>query len=227
MPADIDTKHLLFKGKEHLLWILPNIRKADIKLLLFFCGNQVKKTHLSCHVVLPVLHDMIHDLSVSYHKLFSGTGQTVKSPGLDKVLNRLFVDLLIGHTADKILQIQEFTVLIPLLHNSFDHRPSHALDCCQCIADGSVLYRKAAFSLIDVRRQDADPHTAAHHNIFCHLSGIINHRSHKRRHKFYRIVIFQVSCLIGNHRITGRMGLIKCIFGEIHHVIIDSGSYLL
>ena len=121
---------------------------------------------------------MLHDLNVSAHELLACPGKAVKGTGLDKVLNRLLVDILISHSGNKILQVRIRTSCLPLLYHHINDRSAHALNGGKRIADRITVYRKTAFSLIDIGRQNVNAHTAAHHNIFCHLSGIINHGCH-------------------------------------------------
>ena len=121
---------------------------------------------------------MLHDLNVSAHELLACPGKAVKGTGLDKVLNRLLVDILVSHSGNKILQVRIWTSCLPLLYHRINDRSAHALNGGKRIADGLAVHRETAFSLIDIGRQNVNAHTAAHHNIFCHLSGIINHGCH-------------------------------------------------
>ena len=113
------------------------------------------------------------------------------------------------------------TIIFPLLYQRFDHRSSHTLYSGQTVSDRTVIYRESVHSTVHIRRQDFNPHLSADQNIFCNLIGKINNRCHKCGHKFHRIIIFQICSLIGNNCIGCCMGLIKSIFGEINHFIID------
>ena len=66
-----------------------------------------------------------------------------------------------------------------------------------------------------------DVHLPAGINIFCHLRRIFNHRRHKRSHKFYWIIKFQIGSLVGDNRIRSGMGFIECILCKINHFIIN------
>ena len=104
MAADINTKHLFFKGKQHLLRVLSHIRKLYVKFLLLFLVHNIKETDLPCHVVLFVMNNALHDLYIGAHKLLPGTRKGIKGPCLDKVLNSLFGDnLLICQSGNKVL----------------------------------------------------------------------------------------------------------------------------
>ena len=56
-------------------------------------------------------------------------------------------------------------------------------------------------------------------DILCYLARVIDYGSHKRRHKFHRVVIFQICRLVGHHCIGRRMGLIEGIFCKVRHLI--------
>ena len=113
------------------------------------------------------------------------------------------------------------TIIFPLLYQSFDHRSSHTFDRGQAISDRTVIYRESIHSTVHIRRQDLNPHLSADQNIFSNLIWEINNRCHKCSHKFYRIIVLQICCLVGNNCIGCCMGLIKGILCKINHIIID------
>ena len=227
MAADIDSQHLLLKGKDHVLGILSHVRKFYLVFLFLILGYNVKKAELPGHVVLLIVGDLIHNLHIGAHELLSRPRKAVKGSGLDKVFDSLLVYLLVRHPRDEILEIGKLPSCVALAHHGVDDRLSDALNGGKSVTDGSVIHGKTALPLIDIRREDADPHAAAGHDILRHLAGKIDHGGHKGRHKLHRIIIFQISGLVGHHRIAGRMGLVKGILGKIHHIVIDLGSHLL
>ena len=168
----------------------------------------------------------VHNLDIHAHKLLAGTAQTVHCAGFDKMLDGPLVDFLIRHTGDEIFQIGVRSPRPALRDDRLDHRPAHALDGRQRIADLVAGHGKTALPLINVRRQDLDAHAAAGHDILRHLIRIVDHRSQKRRHEFHRMIVFQISRLICHHRIAGRVGFVKSILGEIHHRIVDMVGHL-
>ena len=221
MTAEIDAQHLLFKSQQHVLGIFPHIGHTDIKFLLQRLVRNVKQRNLPCQIVLFILGDTVQDLHIDAHKLLPGASQTVQRPCLNKVFYDPLIQLLLCGPGDKVLQIGKWSSLLPLLDDPIDYRPPHTLYGSKCIPDPSPGHGKSAFSLVDIRRQHFDPHAPAGKNVFRHLFGIVNDRSHKRRHKFHRIIILQPGCLIGHYRIAGRMRLVEGIFGKVHHVFID------
>ncbi len=143
---------------------------------------------------------------VHAHILLPRAAQTVHGTGFDKMLYGTFIHFLVRQPGNKILQIGVRPPCLPLGHHNVDDRSSHALDGGQCITDLPVSgHRKARLALIDIRGQDLDAHASAGHNIFRHFVWIINHGCKQCRHKFHRIIVFQVSCLVRHHRIAGRM----------------------
>ena len=147
--------------------------------------------------------------------------KAVKRPRFDKAFDCPLIHFLAGEPFNKIFQILKQTVFLPLGDDCLDHRLSNTFDCCKPIADIAIVHRELSFSFIDVRRKNFYSHLPAGINIFCHFSRIVNNRRHKRRHKFYRIVIFQICSLISDNRIGRRMRLVKCIFCKINHLIIN------
>ena len=90
-----------------------------------------------------------------------------------------------------------------------------------------MVDRKAINSTIHIRRQNADPHLTADLDILSHLVRHFYNGCHKCRHKFHRIIIFQKSRLIRNHRIRSRMRFIERILCKIDHLIVDLVCNLL
>ena len=125
------------------------------------------------------------------------------------------------------MQIAEWPSGLSLRDDPVNDRPANAFDRCQAVADRSAGYGKAGFALIDIRRQERDLHAPAGQDITGHLGGKINDGSHQGRHKFRRIIIFEPGCLVSDHRVTGRVGLVEGVFGEIHHHIVDMGGCIL
>ena len=89
------------------------------------------------------------------------------------------------------------------------------------------LCRKFTLSDIDIRRKNADSHLLAVKKVFRCLCRVIDDRSHERCHKLNRIIALQPRCLHGNNCIRGSMGFIKCVFGKVHHGIVDAVCGLL
>ena len=105
MAADIDSQHLLLKGKDHVLGILSHVRKFYLVFLFLILGYNVKKAELPGHVVLLIVGDLIHNLHIGAHELLSRPRKAVKGSGLDKVFDSLLVYLLVRHPRDEILEI--------------------------------------------------------------------------------------------------------------------------
>ena len=96
----------------------------------------------------------------------------------------------------KILQITKRAMLFSVPDDLLDHRSSNPLDRRKSVTDITVIYRKITNPTIDIRRQDRNSHLSASVNVFGNLSRIVDDRSHKRCHIFYRIIIFQIRCLV-------------------------------
>ena len=227
MTADVDTQHFLLEGQLHLLGIFPHIRHFHLEVLFLILGHDIKKRHLPRHIIFLIMLNPVHNLDIHAHKLLAGTAQTVHCAGFDKMLDGPLVDFLIRHTGDEIFQIGVRSPRPALRDDRLDHRPAHALDGRQRIADLVAGHGKTALPLINVRRQDLDAHAAAGHDILRHLIRIVDHRSQKRRHKFHRMIVFQISRLVSHHRVTCRVGLVKGIAGKIRHLVKNVVGCLL
>ncbi len=227
MSAYIDSQHFLLKCQKHILGIFPHIRHADIKFLLLGFLRNVKQRHLPRQVVSLILCDMIHHLHIDAHKLLPGAAQTVQCPRLDEILHGSLIHVLIRHTGDKVIQIGKQAPLFPLLYQAVNGGAPHSLDRGEGITDAVPCDGKATLSLIDIRRQKGNPHGTAGQDIFRHFLGIINDRGHKRSHKFHRIIILQPGSLIGHHRVSGTVGFVESIFGEVDHVVKNAVCHLL
>ena len=75
--------------------------------------------------------------------------------------------------------------------------------------------------MVDIRRQDGNTHVLTLSNITGNFSGRIQHRGHQRRHVLPGIMALQVRCLVRNHRIANRMGLVKGVVCKGDDFIID------
>ena len=221
MACQVHADDLFFKGQLRLLVILAHIRQGNVKFLFLLLIHKVKEGHLSGHGVFFLLVHLVQDLHVDGHELPSRAAQAVKGSRLDKVLDGAPVHILSGHPLDEILQAAEESVLSSLLDNGVDHRLPDALDGCQAVPDIASVHGEISLSLVDVGRQDGNPHLTAAVNIFCHLRWIFYHGCHEGRHKFHRIVVFQISRLIGHYRVGRCVGLIKSIFCKIDHLVVD------
>ena len=70
--------------------------------------------------------NMVRDLHIDTHELFSRTAQTIQSSCLDQVLNSPLIHLFfIGHAGNKVLQIRERASFLTLLYQAVnDGRPT-------------------------------------------------------------------------------------------------------
>ena len=73
---------------------------------------------------------------------------------------------------------------MPLSKDLIYNRLSHTLNGGKSVTDSISRYRKAALSLVDVRRQNRNiHHPAAGQNVLGKLPHIFHDRGHKRCHK--------------------------------------------
>ena len=106
--------------------------------------------------------NMVRDLHIDTHELFSRTAQSVHGSCFDQVLNSPLIHLFfIGHAGNKVLQIRERASFLTLLYQAVNDGTSHTLDSCQGIADLAVCHRESGFSRIYIRRQNGDIHVPA------------------------------------------------------------------
>ena len=191
MTADIDTQDLFFKAKQHFLAVFTYIRHPDIKFFLIFFAGDIKQGNLSCQVVFLVMGDVIRDLHIDAHELFSGAAQSVHGSCFDQVLNGPLIHLFfVRHAGDEVLQVCEGASLLTLLHQAVDDRTSHTFDGRQGIADLAVCHRESGFSRIYIRRQNGDIHVPAVQNILRYFFRVIDDGGHQCRHEFYGIIVF-------------------------------------
>ena len=220
MAAEINAKNFFFEGQDDLFRIFLNLRHTDLKFLFIFLRSNIKKAQLSGHGVLFVLVDTVDDLRIYGHLLFPVSFQTVQCSGLDQIFHNTFVDL-INISLHKSFQGSIFPVLLSFPHNPLNNRAADTLDSRKCIADGTVVNRKTIHAMIDIRRKDLDSHLTAYGNILRYLVWHFHNGRHQRSHEFYRIVIFQICSLVGNHRISGSVRLIESILRKVCHLIVD------
>ena len=112
-------------------------------------------------------------------------------------------------------------IRLTLRYDCLNNRASHTLNCCKTVTNIRTIYREFTYSRINVRWKNVNSHLATGINIFRNLSCIVNHRGHKSRHKFYRIIVFQIRGLIRDNCISRCMRFIKCIFCKVKHFVIN------
>ena len=74
---------------------------------------------------------------------------------------------------------------------------------------------------INVRRLNGDPHLTAFVDVLYDLIGVARHRRQQRRHELYGIMRLQISGVIGQKRISGRVRFIESVAGKLLHKIED------
>ena len=220
MSAEIDSQNFFLESQQRVLVILVHIRHPDLEILLHIISRQIKKAELPGHCILLLLGGAVHDLTVNRHLLPAVPLQAVQRSRFDKVLYGSFIDRS-RKPLHKIFQGKEGTSVLSFFYQSFDHRPSHAFDSGKSVADTVSVNRKSIIPPVHIRREDRNSHLAAYKDIFRHLTGHFDYGRHQRGHEFHRIIVFQKSGLIGNHRISRRMGFIEGVLGEIDHLIIN------
>ena len=161
MTADVYAQNILFKSQQLFLGILSHIRERYLIFLFLFLWYQVKQTHLAFPGVFTLPCFIVKKDRRHCHLLPSGARKRVHSSGLNKVFNGTAVHLFVGHTVDKIFHGTENTVFLPFFQDCVYDRPSHAFDRRKSIADTISWYREAAFSFVDIRRQDGNIHHTA------------------------------------------------------------------
>lgn len=65
-----------------------------------------------------------------------------------------------------------------------------------------------------MRGADIDAAPARFFQEDCELIGVRHIVGHRRRQKFRRVIRFQISCLIGDIGVAGRVRLVKTVTGE-------------
>ena len=135
--------------------------------------------------------NMVRDLHIDTHELFSRTAQSVHGSCFDQVLNSPLIHLFFArHAGEEALQVCEGASLLTLLHQAVDDRTSHTFDGRQGIADLAVCHRESGFSRIYIRRLNGDIHVPAVQNILRYFFRVIDDGGHQCRHEFYGIIVF-------------------------------------
>ena len=228
MAADIDAQHFFLECQLQLFGVLADVRHRDDIVLFVLLVRKVEEGHLPCHIVLLGTGKVVHHPHVDAHQLLARGSQAVQCARFYEILDDSLVDLAVleDHAGQKIVQVAERPSLLSLRDHGVDHRSPDPFDRCQSVADRAAGYGKSGLSLIDVGRQEFYPHAPASQNIACHLVGEIDNRGHKRRHELRRIIVFEPGGLISDHRIACRMGFVECVFGKVHHRVVDVGRHL-
>ncbi len=60
-----------------------------------------------------------------------------------------------------------------------------------------------------------------------HLIGVLHVRREHRGHELRRVVRLQIGRLVGKQRVSGRVGLVEAVAGELFHEIEDVRGELL
>src|SRR5699024_8632062 len=79
---------------------------------------------------------------------------------------------------------------------------------------------KGTLTLIDIWVKHRDPALSASFNILRHLAVVSHHRRQQSRHIIKGIVGFQISRLVGKHRISGGMTTVKSVIGEAENQVV-------
>ena len=73
--------------------------------------------------------------------------------------------------------------------------------------------------MIHIRRKDLYTHLVAVPYVQRRLRRITHDTGQQCRHILYRIVLFQISCLIADDRISRRVRFVESILGKAHHLV--------
>ena len=122
--------------------------------------------------------------------------QTVKRTGLYKTFNTSLIQILLRQSVDEIFKCQIFSVQYPLSDQRIRHSLTYSLYSGKSEPDSVLIHTEGSLTAVHIRRQNLDTHIQKTSHIFGQLCRIVTDRSQRCRHKFLRIIVLKISCLI-------------------------------
>ena len=178
----------------------------------------MKERHLPCNVFPGVVLRRFHKALV-HGKVGRPVGaQTVQSAGLNQAFHSLLIDLADFHIIDKLENVFGQTFFGSGADNGIDSPFSHILDAQKSETNPAVLYGEFLLAAVDTRRQHFNAHLLTVADIFCNGFGVSHDAGHQRRHKFHRIIFFQIAGFVGHHCVHRRMGFVEGILSKGFHI---------
>ena len=153
--------------------------------------------------------------------------EAVHRATLNEIFHGPLVQLALTHSLQEILQRTEWSALIALSNHIANQTMAYIFDGTKTKSNGIPLYGKGVIGMVDIRGQNRDTKLFTLGNVPGDLSGRVQHRGHQRRHILPGIVALEICCLVSNHGVANRMGLVKGIVGKVHNLVIDRLCYLL
>ena len=115
------------------------------------------------------------------------------------------------YTGTEILQRSKRPIGLTHFNNGLHSTFAHVFHSSQTKANAAIGHRKSFLTFVDIRCQYRNAHTLTFCNIKCYTICRIHHAGQKCRHKFNRIMGFQISGLICHHCIGCTMALIEAV----------------
>ena len=145
------------------------------------------------------------------HPAPRGAGR-VEGAALDQAFDRAFVD---GARVDPLAEVPDRVDrrVRARPQDRLDRRVADVLDRVEAEADRVFGDDEAVVGLVDVGRQDVDPHLRAAVDEERHLVFGVHHRGDHRRHVLGRVVGLEVGGAVGDQPVTGGVGLVEGVVG--------------
>jgi len=217
------TEHCLFAVEGVALGPVGNQGKGGLEALtrIVLLRAAVKKGELAGGSAVVDTLGVVDRLLDSGEFLRPGSRQRVHRSGLDEAFKHLFVQRLQVDGADQIDQALEAALLFTASDDRLDGAAADILDRPEAEADASFGDDEIGVAFVHIRGQNLQPHAPALLEQDHHPRGGAHFTAQVRRHEFGRIVDLEKTRLIGHQRVTGGMGFVETVAGELGHHVID------
>ena len=223
MAGEIYAKRISLKLQKLLLRIFLKLRHPYLKFLCLgiILSQKIRKGHLPCHGVLLFLDFIFQNRRQDGKFLSPVSTESIQCSGKDKILDGAAVNIPFRYSYYKILKVPISAMQLPFPDDLLCRRAADTLNRRETVAYCTVRNGKPDFCFIHIRSKDRDPHFPHVLNVLCCLTNVIHKGCHKRSKKLCRVIILKIRRLIRHNCVACRMGLVKRIFCEVNHLIID------
>ncbi len=225
MTRNVETDSLFLKSQELVFRPLLDFWKTTLfKPGWVFIFKLSEYPKLSALLGLLKTLGFLHSVIQSDHHLGPAGPGKIEGPAFYQTFDDPLID---PSQIDPSAEIGERAIppaFFSFRENRFDRSGPHILDGGETKADPIVYNGKISPAFIHIRRKDFDSHIPALGDVLDDLIGCVNFTRQQGGHEFHGIVGLEVGRLKGNERISGAMGLIETIFGELRHEFEDSLS---
>ena len=142
-------------------------------------------------------------------------------------LQRALADPFQVHPAGEVEKIPERAAFVPRLHDHLHRLDADILQCAETIDDLAVLHRERRAGSVHARRDRLDAEPVHLPLVDGELVREVQVAIHHRGHEFDRVVRLQPCGLIADHAVSGGVGFVEPVIGELVEKVPDLHRLLL